>query len=242
MGISLGRLAENRAGTQNQSRRDEWVKRALERLPSGCRVLDAGAGEQRYKRFCSHLVYVSQDFAQYDGQGNGVGLQNAAWDHGRLDIISDITRIPEPDASFDAVICTEVLEHVPDPIGALRELIRLLRSGGTLILTAPFCALTHQAPYFYHTGYSRYFYGYWLPELGCEVVEMDWNGNYFHYMAQEHRRLAYVAGRYTGRRLRWYERLAGRVILAALARFSRHDSGSHELLSYGLHVLARKTA
>lgn len=69
------------------------------------RILDAGAGELAYKHFCSHLHYVSQDFAQYDGKGNASGLQMGTWDQSNLDIISDITSIPEKDASFDAIMC-----------------------------------------------------------------------------------------------------------------------------------------
>jgi len=67
-----------------------------------------------------------------------------------VDVISDITSIPLPDASFDACLCTEVLEHLPHPIEALRELARLLRPGGRLILTAPFCSLTHFSPHGLH--------------------------------------------------------------------------------------------
>lgn len=227
-------------GTRNKADRDTWLETTLSSLPPGHRILDAGAGELQYKRLCTHLAYVSQDFAQYDGKGDSIGLQTDSWDQSQLDIISDITSIPERDASFDAVMCTEVLEHVPDPVGALRELVRLLRPGGTLIVTAPFCSLTHFAPYFFQTGYSRYFYEHWLRELGCEVVDMQWNGDYFDYMAQELRRLAHFANRYASDQVRWYERVAQHVILGALSRFAHRDSGSQELLCYGLHVLARK--
>jgi len=87
-------------GTQNQAGREAWLEKTLQCVPAGSRILDAGAGELQYKRFCAHLKYVSQDFAQYDGQGDGTGLQTGAWQNDRLDIISDITQIPEPDASL----------------------------------------------------------------------------------------------------------------------------------------------
>lgn len=121
---------ERGCGTRNQATREAWLERTLASIPAGSRILDAGAGELQYKRFCSHLQYVSQDFGQYDGQGDGIGLQKGSWDQSRLDIISDITAIPEPDASFDAIMCIEVLEHLPAPVDALRELIRLLKPGG----------------------------------------------------------------------------------------------------------------
>ncbi|WP_291315610.1 class I SAM-dependent methyltransferase [Desulfuromonas sp.] len=96
-------------GTHNLANREKWLELALQQIPAGSRILDAGAGELQYKRFCSHLNYVSQDFAKYDGNGNGSGLQVGGWDQSRIDIVSDITSIPRPDSSFDAIMCIEVL-------------------------------------------------------------------------------------------------------------------------------------
>lgn len=81
-------------------------------------------------------------------------------------LVSDITMIPAPDASFDAILCSEVLEHVPEPTHALDEFVRLLKPGGTLILTAPFASLVHMAPYHYCSGFSRYWYEHHLPLRG----------------------------------------------------------------------------
>lgn len=227
-------------GTRNKHNRDEWLAHALARIPAGQRILDAGAGELQYKPLCSHLNYVSQDFAQYDGVGDQVGLQTGRWDQQRLDIISDITQIPEPSASFDAIMCIEVLEHLPEPIAALRELARLLRPGGVLIVTAPFGSLTHYAPYFFHTGYSRYFYEHWLPKLGLTIEDMQWNGNYFEYLAQEVRRMPALAPQYAGRDLSRVEKVVLQMMLGLLARLERRQQGSEQLLAYGLHIQARK--
>jgi ubiquinone/menaquinone biosynthesis C-methylase UbiE len=49
----------------------------------------------------------------------------------------DATALPFPDASFDRIIAAEVLEHIDDDAGALRELVRVLRPGGTLAATVP---------------------------------------------------------------------------------------------------------
>lgn len=132
----------------NDSRRQAWLETTLKGLPSGTRLLDAGAGELRNKQYCMHLDYVSQDFCQYQG-GMAVkdGLEDAGWDTSRIDLVCDITSIPEPDASFDAILCTEVLEHVHDPLKALDEFARLLKPNGKLILTVPFASLVHMAPY-----------------------------------------------------------------------------------------------
>ncbi len=234
--------ASNMVGTHNQTNRDLWLKAALLKVPAGSRILDAGAGELKYKPYCSHLNYVSQDFAQYDGKGDGIGLQMGSWDQTRLDIVSDITTIPEPDASFDAAMCIEVLEHVPYPVEALRELARLLKPGGYLIVTAPFCSMTHFAPYFYQTGYSRYFYEYWLAEFNFNIIDLQFNGNYFEYLAQELRRLPRAAKDYANTELTRKDSIATQVLLASLDRLSRADLGSKQFLSFGLHIFAQKQA
>lgn len=74
--------------------RNSWIRRSLEELPAGSQILDVGAGPMRYRDLCRHLSYVSHDFCQYDGRGDGVGYQNQDWDTSRIDIVSDISTIP----------------------------------------------------------------------------------------------------------------------------------------------------
>jgi len=238
--IGISNLLATEVGKNNLGVRETWLKDTLTKIPSGSRILDAGAGQLQYKPYCSHLMYVSQDFGKYDGQGDGRGLQSSRWDQSGLDIVCDITKIPESDASFDAVMCIEVLEHLPDPVNAIRELVRLLKPSGHLIVTAPFCSLTHQAPYFFQTGYSRYFYEYWLNEFGLSIIDMQHNGNYFGYLAQEIRRLPTIARQYSNQTLNLYEEWSLRILLASLGRLSSAGQASDQLLSFGLHILAYK--
>jgi SAM-dependent methyltransferase len=237
LGLDPGRY---KVGLSNQSTRDAWVERVVSELPKGARLLDAGAGECQYKKFCGHLRYVSQDLAEYTGHGNSIGLQRANWDTSAVDIICDITAIPEPDAAFDAILCTEVLEHLPDPVLALRELARLLKPTGTLIITAPFCSLTHFAPYHYATGFNRYFYSHHLGALGFEITDMIENGNFFEFMAQEMRRIESMAERYCSEKPTRRERYAMQAALGMLERFSQRDRGSQEMLHFDYQVRAVK--
>ena len=228
-------------GTKNLSNREEWLKKTLKKIPRGKKILDAGAGELQYKRFCTHLDYTSQDFGQYTGEGNASGLQTGSWDNSKLDIISDIASIPVKDGSFDAIMCIEVFEHIPHPLEALKEFHRILKPGGFLILTSPFSSLTHFAPYYFYNGFSRYFYEQALPQSGFTISELDVNGNYFEYMGQELRRLDEVSSMYTDEKEQGFlDKLAKHVVLRRLEKLSGQDKGSSELLIQGVHVLATK--
>jgi SAM-dependent methyltransferase len=231
---------DNAVGTTNDTARAAWVEQALAKVPAGGRILDAGAGEQRFKPCCSHLQYVAQDFAQYDGTGDGHGLQMGSWDQSKLDLVCDITAVPEPEASFDAVLCVEVFEHLPEPLLALKEFARLVKPGGHLILTAPFCSLTHFAPYHFATGFSRYYYETHLPAHGFRIEELTPNGNYFEYLAQELRRLPEMSRQYAGHRWSGTAKLAQSWLLRALGRCSATDTASSEVLHFGYHVRARR--
>lgn len=82
-------------------------------------------------------------------------------------------------------MCIEVFEHIPDPISAIKEFSRLLKPGGYLVITAPFCSSTHFAPYHFYTGFNRYFYEKHLGDNGFEITEINENGNFFEFVAQE---------------------------------------------------------
>jgi SAM-dependent methyltransferase len=94
------------------------------------------------------------------------------------DLDLDVCAIELPDASFDCVICLEVLEHVADPITAAGELRRILRPGGALFLTVPFLH-----PYHGHekskSGSHNEFPDYWrfthqgLQMLFASLHELD---------------------------------------------------------------------
>jgi len=105
----------------NQYERNKWVATWAARIPAGSRVLDVGAGSAPYRSFFQHCEYKAHDFGQ---------VPELKAHYTELDYISDIVDIPVPDGHFDVVICTEVLEHVPEPIKAIQEMSRILKPGG----------------------------------------------------------------------------------------------------------------
>jgi ubiquinone/menaquinone biosynthesis C-methylase UbiE len=226
-------------GNTNMSDREKWIEDALKKIPEGLTLLDAGAGECQFRKYCTHLRYISQDFAQYNGLGD-TGLQMGSWDNSKLDIVSDITVIPLESGSVDAILCTEVFEHLPNPVLALQEFSRLLKAGGYLIITAPFASLTHFAPYHFASGFNRYYYEYHLPLHSFAIEELTANGNYFEFVAQEIRRINTVAKKYADVKLNFWQRKLFSLQLRLLQMLSGKDKGSAELLCFGIHIIARK--
>lgn len=225
----------------NELSRQAWLQQTLAVLPKRLRLLDAGAGELKNRRYCGHLDYVSQDFCQYKGAKAGVpdeGLHDDGWDTTRIDLVSDITEIPAPDASFDAILCSEVLEHVPEPTHALDEFARLLKPGGMLILTAPFGSNVHMAPYHYCSGFSKYWYEHHLKLRGFEIRELNPNGDWYALLRQEITRL----GGLERSRGNWAWPLAYAFSLLGLLYFRiRASKKAEDLACFGWQCVAVKS-
>ncbi|MEI6268155.1 MAG: methyltransferase domain-containing protein [Methylococcaceae bacterium] len=222
----------------NENNRNNWLLDILSTIPSGHRILDAGAGELRNKPLCAHLNYVSQDICQYEGSGDTKGLQTGAWDTSQIDIVCDITAIPEENGSFDIILCSEVFEHLSDPLKALDEFARLLKPGGKLIITAPFASLVHFAPYHYSTGFSRYWYEHHFPLRNLEIEVLISNGDWFDFAKQEMLRLPSVAQSYKD----WCWPLAYLVAGFGLLYFSLRGKTkkADDLACLGWHCVAVK--
>ena len=167
----------------NQRNRDEWAKKIASQIPKGSKVLDIGAGSCRYKELFQHCKYFTQDFCQAEGGTDG------NFKYGRIDYVSDITEIPVTDESFDIILCTEVLEHVPEPIKAIKEFSRILRKGGRLYLTAPLGCGLHMMPYHYYGGFTPSFYKKYFEKYGIKLISIEPNGGLLKHFLQESNRV-----------------------------------------------------
>ena len=171
----------------NQENRDRWIAIKAQSVQAGASVLDVGAGTCRYRKDFSHCHYKTHDFKRYEGFRN-----NKEGQYGEIDHISDITEIPVPDKSYDVVLCTEVLEHVPEPITALQEMARILKPHGRLLITAPLGSGLHQTPYHFYGGFTPDWYRHFCPKSGLSVIEITPNGGFFKLLAQECARVAWT--------------------------------------------------
>jgi len=105
------------------------------------RVLDVGCGRKPYRHLVPATDYV------------GLELDTpTARQLGEADLYYSGGGFPVPDASFDAVICSQVLEHIFTPAEFLGEINRVLRPGGSLLLTTPFAWDEHEQPH----DFARY--------------------------------------------------------------------------------------
>jgi SAM-dependent methyltransferase len=125
------RVAVGEAGHDAHLARYE---RAAARIPNGGALLDAGSGAGYGARLLASGVRA---VTGVDLSPETVALAREA--HGDLVAFqtANVLELPFADGSFDAVTCFEVIEHVPEPAVLVRELARVLRSGGLLFVSTP---------------------------------------------------------------------------------------------------------
>jgi len=123
-----------------------FVENVARGLPAGSSILDAGAGESVYKKYFSHCNYKAIDLA----------VGESRWNYANLDYVGSLHEMPIEDDLFDAVLCTQVLEHLEWPRESVKEMHRVLKPGGKLYMTVPMAQNEHQVPYdfFRYTSYG----------------------------------------------------------------------------------------
>jgi SAM-dependent methyltransferase len=110
----------------------------------GCkRILDAACGNGRYSRFLLRHADPDAVLTSFDLSPRMLLRARARLRSERVShAVADLTRLPYAGASFDAIVCGWVLEHLPDPRPGLRELARVLQPGGKLLLLSTEDTLT----------------------------------------------------------------------------------------------------
>ena len=103
---------------------------ALRRRQARGRIVDVACGTGRLRPFLGDMLesYVGVDAVHYDGLSNGIAFMRA-----------DLNRdpIPVPDGSADVAISIETIEHLENPRAFMRELVRITKPGGWIVVTTP---------------------------------------------------------------------------------------------------------
>lgn len=139
-------------------------------VPSGSNVLDLGGnkiqkrGRFNIEEYDLHVVYANLSTQK------------------KPDIQASADSIPFRDNFFDAIICSELLEHVENPESVLREIFRILKPEGRVFITVPFLYRIHADPF----DYGRYTDFFWirkLQEIGFRNINISKQGLYFAVLA-----------------------------------------------------------
>lgn len=146
------------------------VFRFLSRWLSNCkgRVLDVGAGESPWRElFSKDAEYLAVDV--YDAEEFGMKQLRGIDRY-------DGKKLPYDDACFDYILCTEVIEHVADPELFLKDINRVLRLDGQLILTMPWSARLHHIPNDYQR-FTKYGLKVLMEKSGFSLDFIEERGN-----------------------------------------------------------------
>lgn len=139
-----------------------WYDEVLPRHAHG-RLLDLGCGNvplyEAYRDFCSEVTCVDW------------GNSPHACKH--LDHAIDITGpLPFADRTFDCVLLSDVLEHIPTPDFTCREVARVLTKGGKFIMNVPFFYWLHEQPHDYHR-YTEFALARLMQISGMQIDQLD---------------------------------------------------------------------
>jgi SAM-dependent methyltransferase len=128
------------------------------------RFLDVGCGDLRYRRYAEKPGWECV-FSDFEARAEGVSI--------RLDVHA----LPFKDESFDTILITEVLEHLANPGVALREIRRVLRYDGDVILTVPFIWGLHEIPFDFYR-YTEFGLCHLLQDAGLDLIYIQRRGDF----------------------------------------------------------------
>jgi SAM-dependent methyltransferase len=124
-------FAPDFVGPRHRLREGLLLKLFLDGTP-GRKVLNAGAGQGTFSTLLEDRGF---DVTSVDSSAAALALLRT---RARGDVVeSDVTSLPFADDTFDAAVLGEVLEHVPDDALALREVSRVTRAGGVILISVP---------------------------------------------------------------------------------------------------------
>ena len=137
------------------------------------KMLDFGCGSKPYRSFFRVDEYIGVDF-------ENVGHPH---DNEQIDVFYDGKSIPFEDSRFDSILCSEVFEHIFNLEEILRELNRVLKPGGKMLITCPFVWNEHEVPHDY-ARYTRFALESLVTRNGFEIIDYAKSGNFVTVITQ----------------------------------------------------------
>lgn len=136
----------------------QYFKEHLKDLPPTKVLLDLGAGFSQFRDLTKYFEgSLAVDFLPYE----------------LIDVVADLTKkLPFRDFSFDIILLSNVLEHIPNPDFLLKECFRILKPEGFVIGTVPFLMRVHQKPYDFHR-FTDYMLDKLLKDAGFKKIEVQ---------------------------------------------------------------------
>ncbi len=153
------------------------------------RLIDIGCGTKPYKLMLSSIV----------NEHIGVDHWSSPHDKSNVDLVGSAYEIPVPAESFDAALCTAVLEHLEEPQCALAECFRILKPDGRAIYTVPFIWHIHEEPRDFYR-FSKFGLEYLFKKSGFTIVEIKALSGFWVTFGQM---LSYNINRFNRGPLRW---------------------------------------
>jgi 2-polyprenyl-3-methyl-5-hydroxy-6-metoxy-1,4-benzoquinol methylase len=189
-------------------------------------LLDVGSGLSPFDRlYQSMQLHVTR----LDREARSPGVE----------LIADAQDMRDVKArSFDTVVCSQVLEHLPDPCAALKEMARVLSDGGFLILSVPHLSALHEVPDDYWR-FTRFGLDRQLRQSGLEVISIEPTGGLFCFLGH----LCSLGWMLTACRVAGAERAALKIndwLLIRLLGKMDHVFGCADLLPCDYVAVARK--
>jgi len=185
------------------------------------RTLDFGAGTAKYQNLIRPQTSEYITFDMIAGKN--------------IDVVGDVLNPPFKDGEFDTIISTQVLEHVEKPWVMINQIGRILKSGGTCIMTAPFIVPFHADPYdffrYTETGLTSMF-----KNEGFEIVESGSYGKIFGVLSEMIHFSLFSPYESIGKKL-WSRRIVMRIekIARFLDRFVKN-----KVIYSNVYVVAKK--
>jgi SAM-dependent methyltransferase len=131
------------------------------------KLLDFGCGRKPYEHHFQVAEYIGIDMEQ-------TGHEHT---HSKIDVFYDGKNIPFSDNTFDSIFCSEVFEHVFNLDEVIKEISRVMKPGGKMLITVPFAWNEHEIPFDF-ARYTSFGITHLLEKYGLTVLKLKKSGNF----------------------------------------------------------------